>query len=46
MILIGNKCDMAAERVVQAEEGRKLADLLGKATLVLVVAARRELVLL
>ena len=29
MILIGNKCDMAKERVVHMEEGRKLADHLG-----------------
>lgn len=30
VILIGNKCDMANERVVRTEEGKKLADVLGK----------------
>ncbi|CAF0854586.1 unnamed protein product [Rotaria sordida] len=29
VILIGNKCDMANERVVHLEEGKKLADALG-----------------
>jgi len=29
VILIGNKCDMANERAVQSEEGKRLADLLG-----------------
>jgi hypothetical protein len=30
VILIGNKCDMANERVVYSQEGKKLADDLGK----------------
>jgi len=30
VILIGNKCDMTNERVVQTNEGKKLADDLGK----------------
>jgi hypothetical protein len=29
-MLIGNKCDMANERVVKSEEGKKLADEIGK----------------
>ena len=29
-MLIGNKCDMANERVVKSDEGIKLADHLGK----------------
>ncbi len=29
-MLIGNKCDMANERVVKFDEGKKLADNLGK----------------
>jgi Ras-related protein Rab-3C len=30
VILIGNKCDMVNERVVQLQEGKKLADDIGK----------------
>ena len=30
VMLIGNKCDMANERVVRMDEGKKLADELGK----------------